>query len=64
MNISALQNKPVFNMRNYMKTSVILRAVCEDNVKLTLLNMRLDDQAEHALPVIDLKTKLKISPSK
>jgi hypothetical protein len=64
MNISALQNKPVFNMRNYMNTSVILRAVCEDNVKLTVLNMRLDDQAERALPVIDLKTKLKISPSK
>jgi hypothetical protein len=34
-----------------------------ENNKLTVLNMSLDDLSEHTLSVIDLKTKLKISPT-
>ena len=34
--------------------------VCvEENNKLTVLNMSLDDLCEHALSVIDLKTKIR-----
>jgi hypothetical protein len=41
-----------------------LAFLCVENNKLTVLNMSLDDLSEHALSVIDLKTKLKISPKK
>ena len=63
MDISALQSKQLFIMRMTWKASGLLRTVCVENNKLTVLNMSLDDLSEHALSVIDLKTKLKISPT-
>ena len=63
MDISALQNKQIFIVRITWKESGLLSAVCVENNKLTVLNMRLDDLSEHALSVIDLNTKLKISPT-
>ena len=53
----------IIHRADYMKTSGLLCAVCVENNKLTVLNMRLDDLSEHSLSVIDLKTKLKISPT-
>jgi hypothetical protein len=56
--ISALHNKPVFNLHNFMRkkkaqTSGIHRTVYEANDKFTFLNPSLDDLPAIALPVID-----------
>jgi hypothetical protein len=34
-----------------------------DNDELTVVNMSFDDLSEHALPLTELKTKIKISPT-